>query len=150
MIRPLLLWERWHRAVRPVTFAPCRRTMGGARQTAAGAVASAQGGGGGDGDSAGRGPDTSKGAVPKDQGYPSGQYPSGITSPGTAPALAPRPLVAALHRRPHPAPKLVAPRERALIPGTNERRYDADGPVTARTSSTKPRPCHVLRGAGQS
>ena len=47
----------------------------------------AQGGGGGDGDSAGRGPDTSKGAVPPPgQAYPSGQYPSGIQSPGTAPA----------------------------------------------------------------
>jgi hypothetical protein len=54
--------------------------------TAAGAaMLLAQGGGGGDGDSAGRGPDTSKGAVPKDKSYPSGQYPSGITSPGTAP-----------------------------------------------------------------
>lgn len=38
----------------------------------------AQGGGG---DSAGRGPDTSKGAVPKDPK----DYPSGITSPGTSP-----------------------------------------------------------------
>ena len=47
----------------------------------------AQGGdGGAGGDSAGRGPDTSKGAVPQGQPYPSGQYPSGITSPGTAPA----------------------------------------------------------------
>jgi hypothetical protein len=39
------------------------------------------GGSGGGGDSAGRGPDTSKGAVPTNPK----DYPSGITSPGTAP-----------------------------------------------------------------
>ena len=45
----------------------------------------AQGGSGGGGDSAGRGSDTSKGAVPQDKNYPTGQYPSGIESRGTMP-----------------------------------------------------------------
>jgi hypothetical protein len=59
------------------------------KTTSGGAMLLAQdggAGGGGGGDAMGRGADTSKGAVPKDQGYPSGQYPSGIESRGTAPA----------------------------------------------------------------
>lgn len=43
-------------------------------------------GGGGDGDSAGRGPDTSKGAVPKNPP----EFPTGTGNPGTAP-IAPSP-----------------------------------------------------------
>lgn len=44
-------------------------------------LAQGDGGSGGSGDSAGRGPDTSKGAVPTNPK----DYPSGITSPGTSP-----------------------------------------------------------------
>ena len=117
--------------------------------TAAGAsMLLAQGGGGGDGDSAGRGPDTSKGAVPKDQGYPSGQYPSGITSPGTAPA--PGAPAAGSSAAPTTSPGTEAggaPGTGLRIPRNHsERRYDADGPVTARTSFATPAPCRASSG----
>ena len=121
--------------------------------TAAGAsMLLAQGGGGGDGDSAGRGPDTSKGAVPKDQGYPSGQYPSGITSPGTAPAPGAPAAGSSAARRPHPAPKLVAPRERASDPPEPLRKAVRRGRTSngSPLSQRNPAPCRASSGAGQS
>jgi hypothetical protein len=56
-------------------------TTSGGKVQSSGFILAQGGSGGGSGDSAGRGPDTSKGAVPKDPA----NYPSGITSPGTAP-----------------------------------------------------------------
>jgi hypothetical protein len=49
--------------------------------------------GGGGGDAMGRGSDTSKGAVPDnpEKPWPSGRYPAGIESPGTAPIPPTRP-----------------------------------------------------------